>query len=217
MSVISKKSIQKDIKVLKNKNSNSTIVFLPMIHIGKKDYYTSIEKVIDSLRKEEYSIYYESIAMSKDIDTLIQKKYYKKFRKFIGFHITLDKDNKSLPSYTNKKNYIYQDYSLMGLKRYDKVLDVPINELIDIYEKKYGLIKLTECDIETPLNKQYKCKTEYKNKSFTITNVLRDSYITDSVLNLKTKKNVLIYGKQHWYFIYPELIKNGYELVKGKI
>lgn len=188
LSVISKESIQKDIKVLENKNSSSTIVFLPMIHIGKKDYYTSIEKVIDSLRKDKYSIYYESIAMSKDIDSLVQKNYYKKLRKFIGFHITLDRDNKSLPSYTNKKNYIYQDYSLMGLKRYDEILDIPINELIDIYEKKYGLIKLTECDIETPLNKKYKCKTEYKNKSFTITNVIRDTYITNSVLKLKTKK-----------------------------
>jgi hypothetical protein len=50
-----------------------------------------------------------------------------------------------------------------------------------------------------------------------LTNIYRDPYIASEVLKMDNKKIVLIYGKMHWYGIYPTLKQNGFEITKGKI
>ena len=56
--VIGKPNIKEEIKILENTKNNKTIVFFPMVHIGKKEYYETSKLIIDSLRSEGFIFYY---------------------------------------------------------------------------------------------------------------------------------------------------------------
>lgn len=210
-------NIKKNLKVLKNKETSQTIVFFPMIHIGKPEYYENCKKIIDSLRSNGYSFFYENLKMDPSVDSISKSVYNKKIRSIVGFNPFLTKGNESLPDIYKKKNLVMQDYRSMGLKRNDTNLDLFKNQIIDYVEKKYGPIILTECDFTTGELEKYNCKNNNKALTFSLTNEFRDPYIANEVIKLKDKKIVLIYGKMHWYFIYPTLKQNGFEIAKGKI
>ncbi len=40
-------------------NGDKTIVFVPMHHVGKQEFYNDVRQKIDSLQKNGYIIYYE--------------------------------------------------------------------------------------------------------------------------------------------------------------
>ena len=217
--LIAKKTVDKQVRVLENKIKESTIVFLPVIHVGKRSYFKSFKPIVDSLRKEGYQVFVETIAYKEELNPKIKERYDKKFRKFTGFSTTLSNENNSLPKEYRLKNYILQDYNLMGISKQkgDSVLDLSKKQLIDMYEKEFGEIKLTKCDSITPLYEKYKCESEYKKYRYTITNTYRDNYIRNYLVNTSHKKIALIYGQSHWISVYPRFtIKHGYSLVKGK-
>lgn len=209
------KSIQKKIKVLHKKDTDQTIVFFPMSHVGKISYYESCKPIIDSLRNKGYVIFYESVAIKDSLDSDNVTEYKKKFRKILGFHLSENKE--LLPDEYHIKNYTIQDYGLMGLNSNDKILDLGINRIIDAFEKSKGEIVLNECDLETPLNEKYDCKNKLNQYKFYITNKYRDDYIFSELKKMTDNKIVLVYGESHWYFIYADLVKHGYKLVRGKI
>lgn len=215
LKIISKKSITKQVKVLERKADNRTVVFMPMIHVGKKEYFESAKPIIDSLRALNYKIYYESVVITDSITKEETILYEKKARKIMGF--SFDNKEATEKSYGKPKKYITQDYNMMGLTQNDKILDLGINRIIDSIEKNNGVIKLSDCDINTPLNAAYKCENTLGDLNYAFTNTYRDPYIIDQVLKDENEKIVLIYGKMHWYSIYPDLIKNDFKLIKGKI
>lgn len=186
-----------------------------MIHVGKKEYFESAKPIIDSLRALNYKIYYESIVITDSITKEETILYEKKVRKIMGFSFDNEEDTER--SYGKPKKYITQDYNMMGLNRNDKILDLGMNGIIDSIEKNNGVIKLSDCDINTPLKAEYKCEDTLGSLSYAFTNTYRNSYIIDQVLKDENEKIVLIYGKSHWYYIYPNLIKNDFKLIKGKI
>jgi hypothetical protein len=214
--VVGKSNIYKDLKVFKN-DKGQEIVFLPMVHIGKESYYKDCKIIIDSLRKDDFKVFYENIAYKHDLDSITKLNYDKKVRSILGHTPKLDAENKSLPKLYNKSNYIVQDYALMGITQGDTNLDLDKKAIIDSIETKYGKLSLSECDFNTQLYDEYNCKSENKKFLFALTNEFRDPYISAEILKLNEDKIVLVYGKMHWYFIYPKLIDNGFKLTKGKI
>lgn len=217
--LISKRSVLSQVKTLSHQNQESTIVFMPVVHVGKAAYYNSFQPIVDSLRDQGYQIYVESTAYQEELSEVDKLMYNKKFRKFTGYHTTHASENESLPKEFKMKNYMLQDYAMMGINKSngDDILDLPKNKLIDKYESEFGEIKLSECDRNTPLNDKYACDSEYKKHLHILTNQYRDEYIVQQLLHKKEKKVVLIYGKQHWYSIYPELLKAGFSLIQGKV
>jgi len=214
--VVGKSNIYKDLKVLKN-DKGQEVVFLPMVHIGKESYYKDCRTIIDSLRIDGFKVFYENIAYKNDLDSITKLNYDKKVRSILGHSPKLDAENKSLPKFYNKRNYIVQDYALMGITQDDTNLDLDKKAIIDSIESKYGELGLNDCDLNTALDAEYHCKSDNESYLFAFTNEYRDPYIASEVLKLDHEKVVLIYGKQHWYFIYPKLYKNGYNLIKGKV
>jgi len=217
--LISKKSIHNQVKTLTNENQESTIVFMPAVHTGKASYYKSFQPIVDSLRGQGYQIYVESIAYQEELSEKDKLMYNKKIRKFIGYYTAYTNENESLPKEFKMKNYMLQDYAMMGINKSkgDKILDLPKNKLIDKYESEFGEIELTDCDHNTSLDSKYTCDSEYKKHMYLLTNEYRDEYIVQQLTQKEEKNVVLIYGKRHWYSIYPELIKKGYQLIEGKI
>ena len=215
--LVSTANINKNLKVLESKETKQTIVFFPMVHIGKPEYYDNCKKIIDSLRSDGFKFYYESLSMDSTIHSTKKSIYNKKVRSILGYNPLHSDANESLPASFKKKNIVLQNYTKMGLYAKDTNLDLFENQIIDSIEKKYGPIILTECDFTTGELEKYNCKNDNKVNKFALTNEFRDPYIANEVMKLQDKKIVLIYGKMHWYFIYPSLKQNGFEITKGKI
>ena len=88
-----------------------------------------------------------------------------------------------------------------------------MNELIEIYEKKYGPIKLTDCDWETDYLEKYECETVPKIRTDDILVYTRNDTIEKRVYESKLKKIALVYGEKHFNFIKGGFQQNGYKEV----
>jgi hypothetical protein len=215
--IVGKPDIREEIKILENVNNNKTIVFFPMVHVGRKEYFENSKPLIDSLRSEGFKFYYENVIVDPILDSLETIIYNKKMRSILGLSPRLDSANKSLPKFYSRKNFVIQDYNVMGLTQSDTKLDMFLNQIVDSIENKYGKLRLSDCDLKTSLNSKYKCKSKNSKFGFIFTNIFRDQYIWEELKKVKADKIVLIYGKMHWYGLYPEFKKNGFEIVRGKI
>jgi len=197
-----------------------TIVFLPMSHVGKPSFYSSVKYNIDSLRKKKYKVIYEGVGMDTTLPRKDQVIYKKKLRKLLGFHLSQtyqDSTNQSIPKAFKNKKYVAQNKENTGLlPEIDTNIDLTKNEMIDQYEEKYGIINLDNCDLSTELDQPYECN-DLSNKSFYATNIIREQYIIEEISKIKSQNLIMVYGKSHWKFLYPKLYKLGYELIEGKI
>lgn len=215
LKIVTKKDVIKSIKVLRNENTDQTIIFIPTVHVGKVSYYESFKPLIDSLRKENYIIFKEGLKIVKNVDNKQKISYQKKFRKILGIH--LDTERTSYLKNGQLKNYVLQNYAAMGVYESDSILDLGIDGIIDSLEIKHGEIKLNFCDIETPLTEKYQCKKRLKKLEWDALQTFRNEFITGKLKKSKEKKIVLLYGKSHWHFIYAPLNNLGFRLIQGKI
>ncbi|MBS9774965.1 MAG: hypothetical protein KGV59_07425, partial [Tenacibaculum sp.] len=167
-----------------------------------------------------YVFFCEGLKNFKEIDTLTQDTIHRKVRKLMGFYFGgkgyKNKENKSMPAYLRSNNYEEQDYSKMGLKRTDEWVDYEYYDWIKDYEKEKGEIVLTDCDFATPLFDKYECDRSEIKEFFAI-NTLRERKLEKAILESKAPKIVVIYGKQHWYFVWATLRDKGWKIVRGKI
>lgn len=221
LNLVTKDSVKDEIKTLSHTNDNRIVVFVPMVHLGKPDYYKSAKTLIDSLRKEDFVVFYEGIAIQKEIDSTSLDTINRKLRKFLGFHLSRnykDSTNLSLPKAYRNNDYVMQDYKVMGVKmNEDFRVDLPKDEIIKGYEDEVKPIILTDCDLETPLKAKYKCKDTTEYSSHFILQTLRNKHIIKETLALDKKKIIMVYGKAHWKFIWPGLRDAGFEITQGKM
>lgn len=214
-----------DIRILEK--GEKTVIYIPTIHVEKPQYYEAIKKYVDSVRGEGYVIFYEGIGIEKGTSDEDRTILNLKLRKLLGFNVSKpsDEKNKSTPKYYKRKKYINQSEADLGIRpEIDVRADLTTNEIVRMYEEKYGILKLTDCDYNTPLNEKYKCKDdkEFLNKGsaqYVVTNEFRDDFLIDLLLNSKENKILLLYGEAHWiHAIFPRLVyKNDFKLIQGKI
>ena len=193
------------------------IIFIPMIHIAKAEYYEQIKNFLFQKRNEGYVVYYEDLKnggkTSEERDTLTLK-----MRKIIGYHLCgayTNKENKSTPRYLKK--YVGQNMTNTGIDTLrDLRADMTVRELIAKIESERGeKIELESCDFETPLNAPYKC-SNYKQYYYRFTRKYRDDYLSNLLLNTSDKKIVVIYGGVHKWRVYPNLMDGDFHLTEGK-
>ena len=151
-----------ELKVISNGQKN--IAYLPLHHIGRKEYYD--EMVTTDLK-----------------DSLEYIDYAKKFRKIQG---GFGAGNGYLDTINNKiyGNIKYDEkYKMRNQPKFFEIgvdslsainADVKLEELISAFEKRNGTIKLNECDLKTGLKSEYTCETLNKKlkkdfkKNFTL-------------------------------------------------
>lgn len=212
-------SINSKIKILENHETGKVLYFLPMVHIGKPEYYENVRKIIDSLHQEGYIAYYESVAYDEEIDSLTRDTLDRKVRKLIDFHLRKsykDTDNKSLPKAMTKNKYIEQDYEKIGILKSDKHVDLALDSLIRRYEQEEKPIQLLPCDFETDLLDKYKCKDRKDYSDFKFIHTYRNEHIVSEVIKSEDKKIIMVYGKSHWVWFYGMFQKQGFQLTYGK-
>ncbi|WP_121667521.1 hypothetical protein [Mesonia aquimarina] len=192
-------------EVFYNQEKEKTLVLFPMVHINHPEFYADVKTKLEKLRKKGYTVFYESVALQdstsfspKEMDTLTRKT-----RKITGIYMSdyKDQQNKSIPKAIRNNNYISQSKENLGITPQDMLVDIPMNELIEIYEKKYGAIKLTQCDWKTDYLEEYDCETVPKVRTDEIIVYTRNDTIEKRVYESKLKKIALVYGKKHFQFI----------------
>lgn len=193
-----------------NDKTSKTLVAFHMFHVNTPEFFQDVKEKLDSLRKEGFVVFYEGVGFNREnynaaeIDT-----FFRKFRKLAGFHLTSYKDstNASLPKYLTTSKYLMQTDSLMGITKEDLRVDLPLDSLINIYEKKKQEIVLTNCDFNTPLNAKYTCETL---GSFSIFQTYRNDYIEKRIMESRQQKIALVYGRKHFYFLRGAFQQNGF-------
>ncbi len=204
-------------EVFFNQNENKTLVLFPMVHINHPEFYADVKYKLEKLRKQGYTVFFESIALkdstaftAQEMDTLTRKT-----RKILGIYMSDYKDqkNKSLPRAIRNNNYISQNRENLGMQPQDMIVDIPMDELIDIYEAKYGNIQLTQCDWETDYLEKYKCETVPEVRADEIIMYTRNDTIEKRVYESELKKIALVYGSGHFNFIKGGFQQNGYKKI----
>jgi hypothetical protein len=149
---------KEDFKFSVYSNGSKTVAYIPMKHIGPKEFYANVKCRIDSLQREGYIVYLESVSV-KDSLTFEERDTLKmKIRRMMG--VTLGKEgyldtiNGRLMGrkFKNRQGLVNQPpYVKLGVDTLTgKIVDVPMNELVKEYERLYGTIILDACDYTTP-------------------------------------------------------------------
>ncbi len=203
----------KEARVSYYTNGNKDVAYIPMKHIGPKEFYGNVKKKVDSLQAEGYIVFMESVRVTDSL-TPQQKDTLKwKARKLTGVNISpsgyIDTINGTLMGrkFRNKKGLVNQPrYFLLGVDTIKgRVVDVPMNHLITAYEKEYGPILLNECDYVLALDKKYECGKIGGSESNAMILGYRNSHLAMEIIDERSKKIAVIYGALHESGLYKEL------------
>lgn len=194
-------------------NNDKVVAFVPMKHIAPKEFYNGVKRIVDSLKAEGYIAYMESVKLT---DSLSQEEKHLldlKLRKMTGVKISkkgyLDTINNTLMGrrFKNKMKLINQPpYRMLGCDTIkDKIVDVPVNRIVQAYEEKYGALILNDCDYVLKLDKKYDCGREPSHQVDNIILNYRDKHLANAIVQDTNKKIIVIYGALHQSGLLREL------------
>lgn len=196
------------------------IVFIPMHHIGKKEFYRNVRHMADSFLAMDYQIFFETVRKEGLRDSSHKDTIYRKVRKLLGVDFVTIANNggyidtvnnkifgKKL-KYISKHDLINQPRGLLlnlDSQRVNNV-DADIVELISASEEKYSPIILEKYDFETPFGQKYKPDIKKEMKNYFLLEY-RNKIVSDAVLNSPYKKILIVYGAKHFEGILQNLQK----------
>lgn len=198
-------------------DGDKDVVYLPLHHIGRKEYYEAMAQQIDSLQNEDYIVFYEMVNVNAR-DTSVYIELAKKFRKIQG---DLGAANGYLDTLNNRiygtiaydVKYVMMNqpsFGDLGVDSNSAVnADISLEELIEAFEKKHGVITLSPCDINSDLKALYNCETLSSKlrkdfrKSFVLD--LRNEQLAERIRTSEAKKIFVIYGARHYKGLLKEL------------
>jgi hypothetical protein len=217
------KFIAKSISIFDNKinlqvltNNEIVVCFIPMHHIGTKQFYDDVQLNIDTFKKQGFSIFYEGVTLDTSLPKAELDTIYKKFRKITGMAISkseykgyIDTANSSImglkAKWIKKEKIVNQPKSLVGTSNSKDLnaVDLSIPELVAQYEKKHGTIVLEANDYKTDTHKALSNGATYENRKLMILD-LRDKHLAKKIITATNNKIVVVYGNAHL----PGLLKN---------
>lgn len=193
------------------------VATVPMVHVNKPEFYEMTKRKIDSLRNDGYQVFYEGI--NSDVtDSLQLDILMRKFRQVTGFALMdyMDEENEAFKS-LQKKRYVSQSDVDYGVNTdIDQHADLYLEQMIEMYEKRYGEIVLTDCDYKTRLGKKYRCSKVDKNKRYYLLSGIRNSHVINKIEESDAEKIVLVFGRNHIMDIYSIIRKRGWTFQKEK-
>lgn len=217
--------LDKENSIIKISNQQKEICFLPMHHIGKKEFYDDTKRQLDSLTNLGYYIFFEGLSI-KTIDEKIKDTLLRKMRSVTGVDlVNLVKNggyidsatghtifpNKGLNRIVKKEKLVGQPSSLKKPKLETATgmgVDEDLSNLIKGFEAKYGIIRLTDKDWNTALGEPFKINNgNSKFKKEYIRIYLRNKYLAQQIASSTHNKIVLVYGKNHKKGLVEELQK----------
>lgn len=204
---------KKEAEVVTLTNSDRTVAFIPMKHLGPKEFYADVKYLLDSLHNEGYIAYLESVRMTdslvKDEADLVHIKLRKITGVYIGKAGYLDTINRRLMGrrFRNRQQLINQPpYSKLGSDSIkDKIIDIPMNELVKEYESRFGQLALNDCDYVLKPEDKYTCGKEPGNQANQIVMHYREQKLATHIMSDKNRKIAVVYGALHKHGLLREL------------
>ncbi len=192
-------------------NEKMQIVFLPMHHIGTEAFYKDEVRIVDSLLKKGYTVFYEGVNQGNITDEVMLDTMKLQFRKITGLPTkSKGKAGTRVDTINNtilgRKSNLVSKYKLRNqdvayFKNLDgslvKNVDASLAEMIQLYEKKYGKILLDKYDFETTLGDEYKFKISKEKRNYFMLES-RNIIITNAIVKSTANKIALIYGEAHY-------------------
>lgn len=199
-------------------NGDKKIVFFPMHHIGKNNFYNDAKQKIDSLMSIGYIVYYENVRMIAK-DSLQKDTLYRKARKITSVDFVSAFNNKGYIDTINntllgKKTKYIAKYKLVNQPRTMfpisdtlrvKNVDANFAQLISACENKYGTVVLEKYDYETKFGEKYKSQKNKEMYEYFLAG-FRNTIISNSIINDKNNKIVVVFGSKHFEGILENLI-----------
>ncbi len=193
-------------------NGKRSIIFLPMLHVAKPEFYQNVSETIRSYKQQGFVVYYEGVVYDKNIDPFAKDIYDRKLRKMMGLYL----DTSGYSAYLHEKglfkSFVDQPpYSVLGIDSTDLLVDVRKDKLIDYYEFEYGPIQLTKIDWDLPLVRDSNYPANEKLPEDNVRRViigLRDRYLADYISKSNHDKIVVMFGLMHYTGTLNELRKH---------
>ena len=190
---------KESVKVINREIRGQEFIFVPVAHFGQKIFYEKLKDSISYWKNADYRIYYEQIETDPSImkvDTLTAKTLKKKLRRINGgFGMT--REDYQVFQKIFKNGISQPEWKDLGITASDLNADCNLKDYINQYESLYGLVDLSECDLEVPISQKYTCHPGLKNDLKPIMLDFRNRNVVDIVKTNKDKKIVLIYGALH--------------------
>ncbi len=175
--------------------SDKEIKYIPMHHLGKKEFYDDVKNKISDFKKNGYIVYYEQISTKFGNDSLQNDVIRRKVRKIKGFGGSYD----DVTEGTMFEKYIEQpSYPELGITDSDIRADVDYLQFINEWEKQNGAVTLESIDYSTPFDAKYEKGTFYSNQQYkNIVINYRNNYLIDLIKSKADKKILIVYGEGH--------------------
>lgn len=200
-------------------NGTKEIAYLSMHHFGKQEFYNDVAIKIDSLKNEGFFFFYEGYAPENGTDSITADLNERKLRKLIGISTAEYFDPET--NLYSKKYKLPEKYKLinqpsahlLGIDTTKAIrADISTAKMITTFEKKYGEVQLSNCDLATSLeSKVYNCellpKTIREDFINEIVMTLRNKNLANLVHSQQSSKIAIVYGSLHLAGMTHELRK----------
>ncbi len=232
-----------DVEGLVNPATGREVIFVPMRHFGAAERFEATRRYLDTLKNEGWVIFHEGVVkVPYHIDTVndIPKTALdtvgaavtrahrsrmdtlaRKCRRMLGYWVGgrgyADSANLSLPDRITRRDYASQSNDRLGATtERDIWVDYTIADIVDVCEKKYGGIKLTEYDFRTGLYEKYEPEEEAdgRMRSYFMLHA-RNDYVVSRIQQSSHPRIAVVYGSMHSFGIVWQLkSKHGFKAVK---
>lgn len=206
-------ALEKSVPVRKINNTKKEVIFIPMHHIGKREFYTGVKTIIDSLKNIGYVVYYEAVRINRERDSLKSDTLRRKMRQVVGadpfaslaqggYIDTVNNAifNKKLKIIKGEHLVNQPSRAMLGIDTTTDIwADAYLSDMIPAYEAKFSIINLTECDFNTGLSEVYSCpRTNNTEHRWFLLAGYRDGIIADKVIKDTHTKIAIVYGSKHF-------------------
>ena len=180
---------------------DKSIVFTPLVHFGKKEFYAGLKDSIVNWKKDGYTIFYEQVVGGQvllGMDSISFDELRRKYRRISGGEAGSPEEYAEELQKVFKNAIAQPSYMELGIDSTDINADITFLDLVNKIEELYGEIKLDSCDYATHIDSTYNCTKGLKIKKLDPVYVdYRNTVIVDSIINSDHKKIVVLFGAAH--------------------
>lgn len=189
------KLYNKNVKSQEYSYGDKSIIFVPLIHFGQREFYSSLTDSIKRWKSNGYTIFYEMI-VNQGVDSAKLNFCRLKWRKING-RVSGTREDYAKLGEVFKNKIVQPEYHQLGIDSLDINADIRFDELVGKYEQIYGEVWLDSCDYSTPLDSTYHCSERVKQDLDPIIIEYRNQELSDRIIKTDLTKIVVVYGMNH--------------------
>ena len=183
-------------------NGSKDVIFIPMIHVGKAEFYVNVMMQIDSFKRNGYTVYYEGVRKYLGADSAEQRTNRIKLRKIIGFELDSTGYSSVIESTGLLKGKIAQpNWKTMGIDTsVDRNTDITYQQLIGEYERRHGEIKTVQLDEQVKLKPGESYPSWLlvpREQAWSVITGYRDQVLASHIDTSSNQKILVVFGLAH--------------------